>query len=179
MTDNLIKEFRLSARLEAIYNSLLPGCNIWDFCCDHGLLGLKAYQSRCYDEIFFVDKAKSAIDKLQLQFYKLAHKSENLTQIHFIISMGQQINQTVNGNVIIAGVGAALILKILEGLSLNSVLQAQRIILAPQNHLNTLLERMHEKFDREYFLLQKIEVEEVGRLRTILVFDRRKNSCHL
>lgn len=168
------KEIKLSSRLECLHNSLLENQVVWDFCCDHGDLGLKAYLKKTHPEIFFVDKVQRIVDKLQMRFENHFYNSKNPTRAFFIVGLGQEVDQIVSGNVVIAGVGAATILKILTGLSAKSFLQAQRLILAPQNHVANLVMQMQNLFASDFILQQKYIIEEKGRIRTILIFDRKK-----
>jgi tRNA (adenine22-N1)-methyltransferase len=174
MSFSLKKELKLSSRLECLHKSLLENQAVWDFCCDHGELGLKAYLKKTHPEIFFVDKVQRIVDKLQLRFKNHFYNSKNPTHVFFVIGLGQEVDQIVSGNVVIAGVGAATILKILQGLSVKSLLQAQRLILAPQNHVASLVMQMPNLFESNFILQQKYMIEEKGRIRTILIFDRKK-----
>ena len=62
---------RLSKRLTAVYENLIPNEDVWDICCDHGYLGAAAYKSTRFSNIYFVDRVPATIEKLKIQFEKV------------------------------------------------------------------------------------------------------------
>lgn len=164
---------RLSPRLKTVYDHLLPHQDVWDFCCDHGYLGVAAYKSENFQNIYFVDPVISILKKLESQFFQYAHNKENRSNAHFILQKGQQIKMPVLGTASLVGVGGLLIYEILDGLASNSFLQSQRLILGPQRDTEKLLTLLKSNaFLRHYSLSQRKEVLENGRQRTILIYDR-------
>lgn len=106
----------LSPRLEAIFQMLLPGQPVWDICCDHGLIGLVGYQSQIFPEIVFVDKVEAIIGELSRRFADEFESPMNKTQVRFFSCEAQNLNEIIKGNLIIAGVGARSITKIIKKL---------------------------------------------------------------
>jgi len=120
----------LSGRLQFIYENLLPEKAVWDFCCDHGYLGIEALRSKKFSEVHFVDQVPHIVQAVE----DLVSKKfpEVCEQAHFRISKGEDLEIPVTGTVVIAGVGAFAIFKILESLWAKGLLQAERLILCPQ-----------------------------------------------
>lgn len=124
-----MSQVRLSPRLQALLDLALPGQPLWDICCDHGLLGLKAIEMGSFPEVHFVDQVPHIIRNLAIRLVDFEPDNE-VIECH--LCAGQDIPIPVKGSVVIAGVGAQTILDILTGLFQNGSLQAQRLILSPQ-----------------------------------------------
>lgn len=155
-----------------VFDHLLPGEAVWDLCCDHGLIGLRAYQSGQFPQVHLVDQVPLIIQNLERKFLKDFHRTEANQKAFFWIKEGGQI-EVVDGTVIIAGVGAHAILKILRSLSQKKGLRALRLILGPQrdeaffeHELATWLE-----FKNNFKLQLKAEILEGTRVRRIFIFD--------
>ncbi len=164
---------KLSPRMHFVFDHLLPGEAVWDLCCDHGLIGLRAYQSGQFPQIHFVDQVPLIVQNLEKKFLEDFHLAEAGQKAFFCIKEGGQL-EVVDGTVIIAGVGAHAILKILRSLSQKKGLSAIRLILGPQrdeaffeDELATWLE-----FKNNFKLLLKAEIIEGIRVRRIFIFDK-------
>ncbi len=158
----------LSPRLQLIFDQLLPGRDVWDLCCDHGLVGLKAAASEDFCEVHFVDQAAHLVEALR-RFQPF------LPQAYFHPFSAQELTEPLCGNVVATGVGAELISKIVRSLLLDGRLQADRLILGPHKDEEKLQEWLCQDlvFSESYSLLQICAVRERGRLREIFVFQRR------
>ncbi len=164
---------KLSPRLQHIYALLLPGKPVWDFCCDHGHLGLNAVESGHFPEVYFVDQVDSIIERLRGRFEAYLPKSKSTAQAHFLASSGQDIETPLRGTVVIAGVGAYTILEILQGVKSKGNLQADRLILGPQRDEEKLRQWMSEILGTEYKISDEYyEVVEGRRALQLLVFNR-------
>ena len=130
---------RLSARLQLVFDNLIAGHDVWDFCCDHGYLGGAAYKSQQFKNIYFVDPVSTIIEKLKFLFYKYLFDAKNSSSPHFLLQHGQKVNQPVYGTVCITGVGAFVIYQILCEIAENEFLMAQRLILGPHRDSEKLL----------------------------------------
>lgn len=124
-----MSQVRLSPRLQALLDLALPGQPLWDICCDHGLLGLKAIEMGSFPEVHFVDQVPHIIRNLAIRLVDFEPDNE-VIECH--LCAGQDIPIPVKGSVVIAGVGAQTILDILTGLFQKGRLQAERLILSPQ-----------------------------------------------
>ena len=159
--------------MQIIYNQLLPGKPVWDLCCDHGYLGIRAYLSGNFSVVYFVDKVPEIIKSLELKFRQIYENSDGASSARFQAKAGEDINEAVQGTLVIAGVGAHTILKILQNLHLKQLLHAEKLILAPQRHESWLLDSMTENENfRDFAMVESIDILERGRLRKLLIFKR-------
>ena len=166
---------RISARLQVFANLLLPNQPVWDFCCDHGYLGLWAGFTGNYPEVHFVDQVPEIILKLKKDITDERYPLSSETQFFFWPLAGEKIPQVVTGNAVIAGVGAFPLMEILEGLQQCGHLRANRLILSPHTSQEKLQSAIHPDsgvFLQDFRLEQQLFIEERGRMRHIWVFDR-------
>lgn len=170
---NIVKAMKLSNRLQFIYENLLPGLPVWDFCCDHGYLGVEALKSGRFPKVYFVDQVPHIVSDIEKVVR--AKFPEHISRAHFIAAKGESINEDVHGNIIIAGVGAFAIFKILQSLTTQNLLHAHRLILCPQRDEGkfiTLLKDSGEDFAARFSLSGATLIDERGRSRTVYVFDQ-------
>ncbi len=166
---------RLSARLQLFASQLLPQLPVWDFCCDHGYLGLSAALSGNHPEVHFVDQVSAVIKKLEIDCREGRYPLSKRTQCFFWDQPGEHLTIPVTGTAVIAGVGAFPILSILQGLQSQGFLQCQRLILSPQSSEEKLLFHFNERtgtFLDIYKLKIKLASLENGRSRQAWIFDR-------
>jgi tRNA (adenine22-N1)-methyltransferase len=156
-------------RLQLIFEQLLPGLPVWDFCCDHGYLGEAAVGSRLFPEVHFVDQVPSIIERLE----KRLLTKYILKNYKIKLSAAENLQEPVFGNVIIAGVGGHTILEILQSLQQKNLLQMQRLILGPHRDEGRLLQwlQCHGKL-LSICTSAEYSVPEGPRLRKIIVVDR-------
>lgn len=165
--------FKLSPRMQLIYDHLIPGKPVWDFCCDHGYLGLNAYESGQFSEVYFVDQVRHIIEQLKRRFEDQHFDEASKTQAHFLPRAGENITVPVQGTVVIAGVGPHTISKILNNLVEKKLLEADRLILSPHGDDEKLLQIFAENSDFHYRISnQDCKVEERGRMRKVLILHR-------
>jgi tRNA (adenine22-N1)-methyltransferase len=159
--------------MQHIFDRLLPGQPVWDLCCDHGYLGLQAYRSGLFTQVFLVDKVPEIISELEHRFYSNYLKDGQSAQVKFIALPGEDLVDEIQGNLVIAGVGAHTILKILMNLRKKGLLSAKQVILLPQRQEQWLEDIISasETFG-DYNLFEKHELLERGRLRKVLIFRR-------
>lgn len=166
--------FKLSPRLQLIYDHLIPGKPVWDFCCDHGYLGLNAYESGLFPEVHFVDQVRHIIEHLRERFAQDHHLEEHSAQSFFHPQAGEAVLTPVRGTAVIAGVGPSTVLKILEGLEERKLLQAERLILVPHGGEEMVRKRLAARSEFNYQLSnQDCKIEERGRIRKLLILDRK------
>ncbi|WP_295901469.1 SAM-dependent methyltransferase [uncultured Bdellovibrio sp.] len=165
--------FKLSRRMQLIYDLLLPGKPVWDFCCDHGYMGLNAYESGLFPEVYFVDKVEHIIAQLKTRFENEYHRVDSPAQAHFLAQQGEEIARPLRGSVVVAGVGAFTIFKIIQSLHEKGHLEAERLILCPQRDEEKLLQFFAGRANFGYELSNEhYEVVERGRTRKLLIFDK-------
>ena len=168
---------RLSARLQLVFDNLIAGEDVWDFCCDHGYLGGAAYKSELFKNVYFIDPVESIMEKLKTHFYKFVFNEKNNSLPHFKPQLGQTIDESVKGTVSIVGVGGFLIYEILSGLADKKLLVAQRLILGPHRDGEKLLAMLtnNSRFNN-YGLSSQKEVVENNRTRIFYIFDLKKSD---
>lgn len=159
---------KLSPRLFALYSELTPGLPVVDICCDHGLLGLFAYDSQLFPEILFIDQVPIIMKSLEQKFQKSFLNDANSTKVRFITADGGKVKEPLKGNIVVAGIGGINMMEILHGLHDSGNLQGEKLILAP--HRNPELFMKENLFDYQY--AHTTEVEESGRVRPIFIFKK-------
>lgn len=159
--------------MQLVYDHLIPGKPVWDFCCDHGYLGLRAYESGRFSEVYFVDQVRHIIEQLKQRFEQHHLSDELEAKVHFLPHAGEELLMAVHGTVVITGVGPHTILRILSSLSQRKLLQADRLILSPHGDTGKLLQSLAENPDFHYEVgNQDCKVEERGRIRKLLILHR-------
>jgi tRNA (adenine22-N1)-methyltransferase len=156
----------LSTRLSFVFSKLLPGEAVWDICCDHGYLGIKAHSSGLFSHVHFVDQVKHLIEPLRELFGETAGAS-------FYALPAQDLPVTLRGNVVIAGVGAELICKIMRAQVEKQILQPARLILVPHKDEEKMQGWLGQDlvFSAQFRLIEKGQVEERGRLRDVFIYE--------
>lgn len=170
--------FKLSPRLQAIYNELLPNLPVWDTCCDHGKIGLNAHESGLFSEAHLVDQVSSIISDLR-------KKSEDFRQdrglslqqgLYFHELSAGDIVEPITGNFVIAGVGAHTVQEILEPLLLRESFAPSRIIVSCHNKTDLIKNWLRIKLaEKKFFLIKELQVSENSRERLIWVYDVLSN----
>lgn len=157
---------RLSPRLRLLLDQALPGKPLWDLCCDHGLLGMKALEEGQTSEVHFVDRVPSIMERLKERL-----QEENLVgSLH--VQGAESLQCPLEGTVVIAGVGGDRILEILEALDGNGYLTADRLVLSPHKDERVFVEKFSEGLGKRWRLSEPLSVRESGRERPIWVADR-------
>lgn len=160
--------------MQLIFDHLIPGEPVWDFCCDHGYMGLNAYESGLFPEVHFVDQVEHIIEKLRARFLAEYHRENSGTQAHFHSVPGEEIAMPLRGSLVVAGVGAFTIFCILESLHRRRLLQARRLILCPQRDEHKLRGQIAQINDFGYEVCNEhYQITERGRVRKLLIFDKK------
>lgn len=147
---------------------------MWDLCCDHGYLAFKAYESTHFPEVHLVDQAVHLIAAAEERFRQYVTPLENQL-IHFHPLPGEKLERNVDGNVVIAGVGAVTTQSILEGLLAKGHLVGERLLLVPQKDIEQLEASLTQwdNFNEHYELEQCVPFFEKHRERKLLIFRRK------
>lgn len=162
---------KLSLRLQTIYDHLLPGKPVWDFCCDHGYLGLYAYRVGRFPEVHFVDQVPEIIERLKVRFEsKHLQPADFPSRAFFHVSAAEKIKLPLYGTVVMAGVGSHTIL---DFLNVADFSKTDRLILAPQKDEELLLQSLQSSpgVAFTHTLQKNLEILEKERRRTLLVLD--------
>ena len=155
----------LSQRLQFITSQLLEGHDVWDLCCDHGLIGRWAVKADRFPSVQFVDPVPSIIERLRLTLEK--HAFEGRWTLHTVEA---QSLPDMSGTVVIAGVGGELIQKILEAHQ-DRCATVQKWILGPHKDEQDLLNWL-KTWKSEEFKISEDSVEEKGRRRPFFLLNR-------
>lgn len=160
--------------MQLIFDYLIHGEPVWDFCCDHGYMGLKAYHSGFFPEVHFVDQVPHIMARLEQSFLAKHLKPEYLQRAFFWAESGENISAPLKGTAIIAGVGAHTTIQILRGLFGREGAQASRFILVPQKDEELLEQELAawEHFKSLYKIADVTHVREGSRIRKLLIFDK-------
>ena len=107
---------QISQRIHKLCDFIIDGLPTYDLCCDHGLIGYTAYETRNIPEVTFVDQIEHITDDLRnkINTYASNHPFKIITAPAERIEL---TNQPVN--VIIAGVHAQSIYNIIKHIPLN------------------------------------------------------------
>ena len=167
---------KISPRMKIFVDNSLDGIPFWDFCCDHGYIGIHALKSERFNEVHFVDQVPHIIHRLQALFLQSPHVKEQY-KYFFHIAAGEDLSQEVHGNCLIAGVGGTTIKIILENLMAKNILHAKRLLLSPHLDEHILIPFMQNNLGEKYLLKEKILIQEGRRNRPLYIFDQVPSSC--
>ncbi len=159
---------KLSHRLNTIYQNVLPQAPLWDICCDHGQLGLFAYQHQLCPQVYFVDQVETIMTNLERLFQKKVLFETSPVETYFFTKDGAKLDNKLTGTVVIAGIGGLNMKSMLLSWQERNILWASRLILSPHRD-----ESLYQKADflRHYVLTQEKIILENGHLRYIFIFD--------
>lgn len=111
--------------MQLFVDQALDGKEFWDFCCDHGYIGIGALESKRFSHVHFVDPVKHIMERLE-QLIQQAPESDKLKySLH--VKKGEEIESEVKGTAVIAGVGGLLITLILKALKEQKKLSAEKV----------------------------------------------------
>jgi tRNA (adenine22-N1)-methyltransferase len=175
MVDNFKKlpKPKISPRMQYFVNQADANIPFWDFCCDHGYIGIAAMTSGKFCEVHFVDQIPHIIERLKKLFEQ--SPSKNIYDKYFFYDCGgENLNTNIQGNVIIAGVGGRTIVSILNSLISKNILAAQKIILSPHLDIKLMEDFCNTQLPQlDYVFLGKDEVIENNRARPIYIWIRK------
>jgi tRNA (adenine22-N1)-methyltransferase len=121
--------------LQTIYDHLIPDLPVWDLCCDHGLLGIKALEEGKSPIAHFVDQSDPVMDVLKF-------KTQDVNGAHLYHQDAATLKQALHGNIVISGVGSHTMIKILEGIQWS---EPSRLLLSTNNKQQMLTEYLDQK----------------------------------
>lgn len=162
---------KVSPRMKIFVEKALDGEAFWDFCCDHGYIGIHALKSERFSEVHFVDQVPHIIHRLQTLFSQ-SNKVKNEYRYFFHTAAGENLKSSVHGNCLIAGVGGTTIKVILETLNSGNKLEAKRLLLSPHLDEHIMLPYLNDELKDRYVLIEKLEIPEGKRMRPLYIYDR-------
>ncbi len=162
---------KLSPRMQIFLDQGIAGLPFWDICCDHGYIGIGALKSDKFSEVHFVDQVPHIMDRLEKLFLQSPHLKPHY-RYFFHRLPGEAIEVEIFGSFLVAGVGGATATSILKSLLERKNLKAHRLLISPHMDEKILLTFTTEKiFKVQYQFIEKIEIEEAGRVRPLYIFD--------
>lgn len=163
---------KVSPRMQFFVDEADPGMPFWDFCCDHGYIGIAALLSNKFTAVHFVDQIPHIIDRLKKLFAQSPEK--NLYPNYFFHDNGgENLDCEIEGNIIIAGVGGRTIISILQAIIKKNHLKAKKIILSPHLDIKMMEEFCLEQLENyHYQLLKKVEINENNRIRPVYIWTK-------
>lgn len=163
---------KLSSRMVSFLEHALKNQPLWDVCCDHGYVGIKAMESGAFSEVHFVDQVPHIMDRLETLISQTRIAKNHRHFLHR--KAGEELEAEIHGTLLIAGVGGLTIKNILENLIAKKALKAKRFLLSPHSDEKVLLNLLEsESFQQHYDITQKILLPEGPRHRPLYIIDLR------
>ncbi len=164
----------MSERIRKLASYVRPDSVLYDLCCDHGYIGLSAWDSRPLQGLIFVDQSANALRALHAELN--SRKLTNDPRIKVRVCSGESIVLRQQPcDIIVAGVGNRTIVTILDKLCPKGLGQ-HRWILCPEKNSREL--RCYLQ-DKGYGLVAEDVVMDAGRFREILVVEARGAPIHM
>jgi tRNA (adenine22-N1)-methyltransferase len=138
-----VKVIELSPRLSCI-NSMITAVydDIWDTCCDHGLLGFALLQRQAATRVHFVDQVSDIMNQLTNKLIRFAPQAN--WQVHCMDVATLKIAGSGRQLVIIAGVGGDLTIELLSAIVASNSEHKLEFMLCPVHHNYTLRQHLIE-----------------------------------
>lgn len=110
----------LSERLKSIIQLIEPTDVVYDLCCDHGDIGISAYESELAKNVYFNDQVADIIKRLK---FKITNLYSYIPEgIFFEEKPAQLIKYKNNSTILLVGIGYDTIIKVLEQIPNDSTL---------------------------------------------------------
>lgn len=162
---------KLTKRMKHFIDHALKDQPLWDICCDHGYVGIKALETSQFSEVHFVDQVPHIMERLETlikQYWRI--KPEHKYYLHLM--SGEELEQDVSGTMLVAGVGGLTIKTIVSTLIEKKKLSAKRLLLSPHTDEKVLIEYLDDvDFKKVYSVTEKILMPEGKRFRPLYIID--------
>lgn len=164
----------MSARLEAILSLVHGDRPLFDLCCDHGQIGLRALERWSLPHLILVDQSAAVMDVLSK---RIAQRGESLqSRITLLRQPAETLHLPEEAcDIVIAGVGSSSCISIIEGL-FESGIKGHRLILACQQKTQDLRLYLQR---RQFMLVDEMVVLENGRFREIIAVGAEGSAISL
>ncbi|MDO6686318.1 MULTISPECIES: tRNA (adenine(22)-N(1))-methyltransferase [unclassified Agarivorans] len=165
---------KLSHRLACIDQLITHSYqDIWDCCCDHGMLGAHLVQRKAAERVHFVDCVPKITQQLEIKLAKhlpySANSNTSSWRVYCMDSAEISLEDTAKQLVIIAGVGGELCISILKKFFAQNVGKRFELILCPVHHQYELREFLSQQklgLISEHLVLENKRYYEVVHLST-------------
>jgi tRNA (adenine22-N1)-methyltransferase len=104
---------------------------VWDTCCDHGLLGSALLDHDKTKKVHFVDQVPRIINLLKSRIESYKKYDSNSFEIH--LESAENLKLDKNSLFCITGVGGEVVIKIISGLLKNNDLTNHDLLICSQN----------------------------------------------
>jgi tRNA (adenine22-N1)-methyltransferase len=153
---------QLSKRLQAVADLVTPGNRVADVGCDHAYTSIYLVENKLTKRVIAMDVNQGPIDRAKDNIEKYGYANDIETRR----SNGlQMLKEQEADTILIAGMGGALMLQILEE-KLELVSEMKELILQPQSEINRVRSRLQEldflivkenmvKDDGKYYMMLK------------------------
>lgn len=121
----------LSLRLQALVDEVRPGEPVWDIGCDHARVGYFAVAERGASKAFLVDKSREVVSSIERLIASRVEASVRDRLFVLQADAAELPPQRVSGTVVIAGMGASSMLRILHRFVLPNASPPLRLVLQP------------------------------------------------
>ena len=162
---------KLTKRMKCFIDHALIDKPLWDICCDHGYVGIKALETSQFSEVHFVDQVPHIMERLETlikQYWRI--KPQHKYFLHTI--SGENLEEEVGGTLLIAGVGGLTIAVTIKALLKKNKLSAQRLLLSPHTDEKVLIEYLGDAdFQKIYSVTDKVLIPEGKRFRPLYIVD--------
>ena len=164
---------RLTSRMKTFIDHSIKDAPLWDICCDHGYVGIKALETSEFTEVHFVDQVPHIMERLETlikQYWRI--KPEHHYVLHLM--SGEDILVDVHGTMLVAGVGGLTIKTIVSTLIKKEKLFAKRLLLSPHTDEKVLVHYLDdEEFLSRFIVVEKILMPEGKRTRPLYIIDAK------
>lgn len=164
---------KISKRMELFIGLAIPSMPFWDICCDHGHAGIGAARTQLFAEIHLVDQLPHIMKNLEHFVYQLPPEYR-MVPYFFHATAGQNIDCTVEGNCLIAGVGGLTMKNILKALQDEGKLKAKRLILCPHTDEAELVSFLGKpRMQEEYELTERRMISVGKKMKPLFILNSK------
>ena len=165
---------QVSDRIQKLAAYVRPNGIVYDLCCDHGQIGLAAWDRLPLRSLIFVDQAPRALEALRKELEARGLAADQRIQVKACAAELLQIAEEP-ADFIIAGVGCRTMVNILKKL-FSKGLGRHRLILCPEKNYFAVRSYLIEL---GYGMIAEDVVSQVGRYREIIVIEAKGGPIHL
>jgi len=162
---------KLTKRMKCFIDNAIKDEALWDICCDHGYVGIKALETSQFTEVHFVDQVPHIMERLETlikQYWRI--RPEHKYTLHLM--SGEELDLDVDGTMLVAGVGGLTIKTIVSSLIEKNKLHAKRLLLSPHTDEKVLIQYLDDAdFKKNYKFTEKIIMPEGKRFRPLYILD--------
>lgn len=159
----------LSLRLQALVDEVRPAEPVWDIGCDHARVGYLAVVERRASEAFLVDKSREVVSSIHRLVERHVEESvrDRLSVLHADGALLPA--QPVTGTVVIAGMGAGGILRILNQFVVPNACPPLRLVLQPAVQATRIADWISVS---SFTLFEERTLRERGRIHPLFVAEQ-------